>query len=115
MVLMSLSVLSILGTAIMSSAVMNLKVKMHDKREKTSFYLSEAGLEEAYGIMMDQVNKAIEAGNENVKDNLQDFIVQERAKEHKEPIEDSIDSVFIDEDGSINEEKYKDKNAGMVC
>ncbi len=109
MVLMSLSVLSILGTAIMSSAVMNLKVKMHDKRQKTSFYLSEAGLEEAYGIMVHEVDEAIKAGNKKVKDSLPKFISDERAKEHKEPIEDSIDSVFIDGDGSVNKENIKIK------
>lgn len=109
MVLMSLSVLSILGTAIMSSAVMNLKVKMNDKRQKTSFYLSEAGLEEAYGIMVHEVDEAIKAGNKKVKDSLPKFISDERAKEHKEPIEDSIDSVFIDKDGSVNKENIKIK------
>ncbi|SHH46214.1 hypothetical protein [Tepidibacter thalassicus] len=105
MVLMSLSVLSILGTAIISLSVMNLKSKIVDKKIKTSFYLSEAGLEEAYAIMMNEVQEGIKKGNEEVEKELKDFIKKEKLKES----EGDYNSPYLNSDGSVDEEAIKSK------
>ncbi|SHJ82810.1 pilus assembly PilX N-terminal domain-containing protein [Tepidibacter formicigenes] len=109
MVLMTLSVLSVLGTAVMSLSIMNLKMKIIDQKSKTSFYLSEAGLEEAYAIMMNKVEEGIQKGNEEVENNLSNFIASERSKEFAEPPEIAQDSPFINSDGSVDEDNIKIK------
>ncbi|WP_432665232.1 hypothetical protein R9X47_03065 [Wukongibacter baidiensis] len=112
LVLVTLSILSILGTAIISLSVINYKMKIVDKNIKTSFYLAEAGLEEAYAVIGKEIEAGIESGNTEVKNNLSDFIRRERAKEAFDPPEDTEldDSVFIIGNhgyGEVNEEKIK--------
>lgn len=106
LVLVTLTILSILGTAIISLSVINFRMKIADKNAKTSFYLAEAGLAEAHALIGKEVEGAIKAGNEKVKDNLDKFIEKERKKERFNP--ESDDSVFIKESngyGEVVEEK----------
>lgn len=113
LVLVTLSILSILGTAIISLSVINFKMKIVDKNAKTSFYLAEAGLEEAYAFIGKEIEGAIDAGNKSVKDNLSEFIENERKKERFDPPEETTlkeldDSVFIigiDGYGEVDQEK----------
>ncbi|MCT4509436.1 MAG: hypothetical protein N4A48_11915 [Tepidibacter sp.] len=107
MVLMTLSVLSILGTAAMSLGVMNLKMKMVDTKQKTSFYLSEAGIEEAYAIMMKKVEAGIKKGNVEVEKELPKFIQDERSKQFDEELD--YKSPYLNADGSVDEERIKPK------
>lgn len=107
MVLMTLSVLSVLGTAAMSLGVMNLKMKMVGTKQKTSFYLSEAGLEEVYGIMMKKIEAGIKKGNVEVENKLPKFINDEREKQFDE--DRSYKSPYLNADGSVDEEAIKPK------
>lgn len=110
--LVTLSILGILGTAIISLSVINYRTKIVDKNKKTSFYLAEAGLEEAYAVIGKEIEAGIEAGNKEVQNNLDDFIRRERSKEAYDPLDDDEldDSVFIigiHGCGEVNEEKIK--------
>lgn len=68
MVMMVMSIIIILGTAIGSLAIMNFKMKIANKDKETSFYITEAGLDETYGKLMDQIEIGLKLGNENVED-----------------------------------------------
>lgn len=104
MVLMSLSVLSILGTAILSASVMNFKMKKIDMKSKQSFYLAESGLEEAYVVIEGVVETAIDEGNKKVNKKLK-----------KELDKYTMDDGSIEYDGNLKndmqkwfEDEYKD-------
>jgi hypothetical protein len=97
-----------LGTAMISLSVVNFRRQIVDKNVKTSFYLAEAGLEEAYAVIGKDVEKAIEAGNTEVKNKLENFIKEERKKEESDPKAEA--SIFINgTDGyeEVNKEKIK--------
>ena len=66
MVIIIITVISTLGVAIMSLGLAHYKVGMADKKVKTSFYMAESGLEQAYKIMLEEVGEAIQAGNNEV-------------------------------------------------
>lgn len=112
-VLLVLSVLSILGMTLLSLSMSNFKMKMIDSNIKTTFYFSEAGLEEAYAEIGKIIHEAIQSGNEEVKNNISVFIQEERMKEIDEPGDTILeDSEYIDgTDGSgpVNENKIKEK------
>ncbi|WFD11046.1 pilus assembly PilX family protein [Tepidibacter hydrothermalis] len=121
MVLMSLSVLSILGTAILSASVMNFKMKKIDMKSKQSFYLAESGLEEAYVVIEDVVNEGVTEGRKRVDEKLkeiEDLVrkiskVQEKdisAEAYKKEVDDLYEqikaiSTHVNKDGSINDEE----------
>lgn len=108
MVLIALMVLSVLGTALLSMSVTNFKLRMMDKNSKTSFYLSEAGLEEAYAKIGKTIHEAIQEGNKAVKNQLNPFIENEREKEMADLQSD--DSEFIqgkDGTGAVDEAALK--------
>jgi hypothetical protein len=116
-VLIFLSVLSILGTTILSVSIANYKMKIIDKNSKTSFYLAEAGLQEAYTEIGKEIKKGIEEGNKKVKYALgspkfKEFIQAEREKEKATDDNGAHtdDSIFIkgkDGNGEIDFEKIK--------
>lgn len=73
LVLIVFSVLSILGTAMISLAASNYKIKILRGNIKTNMYASESGIDEVYGIIGKMVDGAIIKGNGEVKtfmDNL---------------------------------------------
>lgn len=110
LVLITLSVLSILGTAIIGLSVINYKMKIVDKNVKTSFYLAEAGLEEAYAAIGNAIDDGVKAGNKKIVLEIDSFIAKERRKEAKDPEKD--ESRYIngsDGFGSVNERKLKIK------
>lgn len=63
-----ISVISILGVAILSLAVMNYKARVFDKQQKANFYLAESGTEETYAKLIDIMNAAIDLGNQCIQD-----------------------------------------------
>lgn len=110
LVLVTLSILSILGTAIIGLSVINYKMKIIDKNVKTSFYLAEAGLEEAYAVIGKSVEDAIKAGNKKVEATIDVFIADERRKEAFDPEFDESDYINgSDGFGTVNERMLEQK------
>ncbi|MBW9155236.1 hypothetical protein [Clostridium tagluense] len=86
LILIVMSVLMILGTAMLSLAVSSCKFRTVEQNKKTSMYASEAGLDEAYVIMGQFVKKGIEQGNMAVKkydENFNKLIECEKEKVFK--------------------------------
>lgn len=107
-VLLALMVLSILGTTILSLSVTNFKMKMVDRNAKKTFYLAEAGLEEAYAEIGKVIHQGIQSGNSFVEVKLENFIEEAREVEMLDP--DSDDSDYIegtDGTGPVDEEEIK--------
>jgi len=50
----------------MSVAVINFKMKTIDRKVKTAFYLGEAGLDEAYAVIVIEIKNAIENGTDTM-------------------------------------------------
>lgn len=105
-VLVVMSVLMILGTAMLSLALSSYKFRALEQNKKTSLYASEAGLDEAYEIMGKFVQYGIEQGNKAVGEydkNFESLIKVERYKvEHEKP------SDYIDKDGIITNSTVAD-------
>lgn len=93
------SVLSILGITIMTITISEYKMKKLDSKAKLNFYMSEAGLDEAYGIIGEVVEEAVNYGKEKVNNYMNSLDLE--AEMEKE------DSPYILEDGSINHELIK--------
>lgn len=60
MMLIIMAILTTLGVSILSATLMGHRFKVINNREKTAFYVSEAGLEEAYAYLGEEVENAIE-------------------------------------------------------
>ncbi|MCY6959296.1 hypothetical protein [Clostridium brassicae] len=107
MVLGVLSILSILGCAILSLTMSSYKMRTMNGNLNTNLYASEAGVDKAYGIMGKVVDEAINTGNEEVKkaqEKLQKIIEKERLKRISDK---NYESPYFNRDGSINEEEIK--------
>ncbi|WMJ80844.1 hypothetical protein RBU49_00940 [Clostridium sp. MB40-C1] len=107
MVLGVLSILSILGCAILSLAMSSYKMRTMNGNLKTNLYASEAGIDKAYGIIGKVVDGAINNGNEEVKkaqEKLKKIIEKERLKLLSDK---NYESPYFNRDGSINEEEIK--------
>lgn len=107
MVLIMMSILSVLGTAILSVTLSSYKMRKMNGTLKTNFYGAEAGLDKAYGIVGNVVDEAVQAGNtsvENAKDSLEETIKNEQLKILAG---DTSDLEFVNEDGSVKEEEIK--------
>lgn len=125
LILITISVLSLLGTAILSLSLINYKMKLVDRNVKTSLYLTEAGIEEAYGEIGKVIEQAIISeksgglgdigGNKYVEQELNNFIKRERMKEQFEPgpEEDKYNSPYLENPangyGAVDEEAIKPK------
>lgn len=110
MILISLAVLSILGTAVISYGVVNFKMKNVEKNIKTAFYLAESGIEEGYTVMCSEIKEAIAEANTKVQNDIPDFIDRQREREAADPYDD--DSEYIrgtDGTGSVNKDKVEEK------
>lgn len=110
LVLVTLSILSILGIAIIGLSVINYKMKIVDKNVKTSFYLAEAGLEEAYAVIGKTIDDGIKAGNSYSEDQINSFITEQRRIEARDPENDESNYINgSDGFGSVNERFLKRK------
>jgi len=101
MVLIMMSVLSILGVATLSLAVSAYRVQMSDKRVKSTFYVADSALDQAYGLIGTQIKAAIIAGNADVNLEVQKKIEAEREDEILNP--ETHEAHWLQGDGSINE------------
>lgn len=109
MLLIIVVIFTMLGTAILSLAISNYKMKKVQSNEKKNFYFAESGLDEAYGIMGGIVDKAIEEGNKAVTDYMEndlspkinDILTFMKAGEEI-PIEYNDYLNFVNDDGSFN-------------
>lgn len=50
----------ILGTALLSATLVGFTLKMNEQRQKTAFYVAEAGLDEVYAYLGEEVENAIQ-------------------------------------------------------
>ncbi|MGV8145073.1 MAG: pilus assembly PilX N-terminal domain-containing protein [Alkaliphilus sp.] len=100
LVLVTLMVLSMIGVSLMSIGLINYRIKMTEERIQASFYLAESGLDQAYGIILEEVSEAIRLGNIEVNIRIDEFIVEQRRLERLY-VDDGgtsgggIDSIYI--------------------
>ena len=108
MVIIIVTILSTLGLAIMSLGAVNFRMSVADQRTKLSFYMAESGLEQAYGIILNEVKEAVIAGNEAVKKGIDSFIESEL---ENLAVNGYSDYITVNENGSyvISEEKIKEE------
>jgi hypothetical protein len=103
MVLITLLILSLLGTTLISLAFTNYKMKLVNSKVKKNFYFAEAGLEEAYGIIGEIIDEAIEEGNTEVENFMTEFSFEEELEKEL----NGEDSPYINEEGNLDEEAVK--------
>lgn len=110
MVLVTMTILSLLGSVILSATLMGLKMKENNNSSKTALYLSEAGLEEAYALVGAEVEKAvIQARSEAIVDLKNYETAHPELKWHKEDYQDKLNAFYVsnyigyfyNEDGSV--------------
>jgi len=76
LVMMIVAVLSILGVSIMGLALANYKMQVVDSKEKNTFYIAEAGLDETYGVIRKVIYQAIKTSKEEAK-RIVDLAIQD--------------------------------------
>lgn len=104
-VMFAMMILSMLGITLISLALTNYKMKLMDKKVKESFYLADAGLEEAYALIEKSINEVIQ----EIIDNEDELIYEplnhyietqisaiEEGLEEDEDVEDIISDVTDD-------------------
>ncbi|MDD2401129.1 MAG: pilus assembly PilX N-terminal domain-containing protein [Clostridia bacterium] len=106
LVIVALTILSTVGLAIMSLSIAHLKVSYVDRKGKISFYMAESGLEQAYGLILDEVANAVKVGNTATNASIKEFLDAEKEHENTDP---DYDSVYLNDDGTINEAELKRK------
>ncbi|KGG81443.1 hypothetical protein Y919_00330 [Caloranaerobacter azorensis H53214] len=84
-----MTVLILLGVTILTISVTNFKFKMINSKVKKNFYMTEAGLDEAYIIVKNLIIEAIEEGNKSVDDFIMDLDLEEG-------------SIYMKEDGTVD-------------
>lgn len=77
MTIVYIFIISILGMAILSLAVMNFRVRVFDKQQKVNFYLAESGTEETYAKILEVSKAAIDLGNKCIGDFTNDSFTEE--------------------------------------
>ncbi len=60
LILITIAILSMLGTALLSMSLMNITMKQNDKRIKATLYYSESGIDQVYARVGKFVEEAIE-------------------------------------------------------
>lgn len=108
MVMIVMMVLLLLGTTILSLAYSNYKMKKINSQDTASFYLAEAGLEEAYAMIGSMVDDAIEKGNEEVAKVYTEEFIRNYIEYDEETDQEYIDEDRLMEDqGKTFKEAYK--------
>lgn len=107
MVIIMMSVLSILGVATLSLTVSAYRVQISDKRVKSTFYVADSELDQAYGLIGTQIKAAIIAGNGAVNQKIQEEIEAEREDEILNP--ETHVPKWLKSDGAINEDYLLDQ------
>lgn len=80
LVLIALSVLSLLGVALISVGLVNYRIKIAEEKIKTAFYMAESGLDQAYGIILEEISEAVRVANIRVNTEIENFIEAERQR-----------------------------------
>ncbi|WZL71459.1 hypothetical protein QBE52_10065 [Clostridiaceae bacterium 35-E11] len=106
MVMIIMMVLTLLGTTILSLAYSNYKMKKINSLDTVTFYLAEAGLEEAYAIIGNMVDHAIEKGNEEVAKVYTEEYIQNYMK-----YDEDNEKEYIDEERLLVDQNITFKNA----
>ncbi len=77
MVVMVMSILSILGIAMISLALSNYKMQAFKSDTKKNLYIAESGIDQAYGIIVKVIDEAVknEKEEEEVKDYINDNLI----------------------------------------
>ncbi|UWG98591.1 PilX N-terminal domain-containing pilus assembly protein [Dehalobacter sp. DCM] len=101
MVIMVTAILSILGIAILTLTVSNLKVMASDKNVKNTFYIADSAVDQAYGLLSEQVKAAAKAGNEAINIEVDTIIADERVKLLTD---ETYVSPWLNADGSLKED-----------
>jgi Tfp pilus assembly protein PilX len=101
-VLLVFSILTILGTSMLSLTLMSYKRRSAETRIKANLYMSESALAEAYSIVGKYVDKAFEEGSKNVENELAILLDAEKQK-----LQNGGISEYIDTDGNIIPEKIE--------
>ena len=65
MTVITIAVLTVLGTTVLSLSIMNYNMKYTDTMLKRTQYYSESGIEQVYSILGDYVDQAIEKASDN--------------------------------------------------
>jgi len=94
-----------LGTALATLSVTNFKMRNLDSIQKINLYSSEAGLDEAYGLIGKLVEDAINEGNKKADE----FISTLDLEDEKDKVLNGESSEYINEDGSVDEEAIKEQ------
>ncbi len=106
--LIIITVFIMLGTAILSVAVSNYKMKIVQSNAKKNFYFAESGLDEAYGKMGEVFDSAVEEGSKEVDTFMNILSIKANEiltfmKENEEiPLEYQTYLIYLNEDGSFN-------------
>ncbi|HWQ72644.1 MAG TPA: hypothetical protein VN370_10030 [Desulfitobacteriaceae bacterium] len=107
MVLIIMSVLSILGIAILSLSVSAYRVQISDRNVKTTFYVADSTLDQTYSLIGKQIKKAIEAGNQAVNKEVQKEIEKEKIYNFQHP--DKPVYKWLKSDGTLNEDYLREQ------
>ena len=106
--LIIITIFIMLGTAILSVAVSNYKMKAAQSNAKKNFYFAESGLDEAYGKMGKVFDSAVEEGNKEVDIFMNTLSIKASEiltfmKENEEiPLDYQTYLIYLNEDGSFN-------------
>ncbi len=108
-VLMVMLILSLLGTTLISISVSNFKMKIMQQNLKTTIYLSESGLEQAYELIGEAIEDSIIEGNDYAEMQSTQFIEDELKKFETDEEGNLIrESKWVYINGKIREEKQDD-------
>jgi archaellum component FlaF (FlaF/FlaG flagellin family) len=104
LVMLALAILSMLGIALLSLSILHYRTNLADRNSKTAFYLSEAGLDQAYQKLCVQVKAAMDDAQGKIDKEIDSYIAKERLKEMGDKEDPPIDSSLIqnNREGSIN-------------
>lgn len=121
LVLMTFSVLTIVGLSILSLTLTAFKSRVVESSERRNQYFAESGIDIAYGEIGKVVDKGVEDGNNTAKEFMEEFeksiLPEERIK-----VDEGQISPYINSDGSVNEayvkqiqnEKFQDSYKSSV-
>jgi hypothetical protein len=99
MLVMAISIISVLGVAILGVTLMNYKIKKANTDMKYSFYMSESGLDRAYAAAYAVILNSIEEANESAQAKIEEFDHDKLMDILLNGTEDDIDKYLEDDDG----------------
>lgn len=112
LVIMIFSVLTILGVSVLSLTASAFKSRVVESKERKNQYFAESGIDIAYGVIGNTVDKGIKDGNQAAEDFMNELkssgiLDEERKKVNSEGY--SSDIKYVNPDGSLNEAKIQEE------